>query len=70
MLNKLEGDVGKSLVFFAFVIAACKLSNGIFGWALAAFGCYAAINGNAKWTCVYFVFLPLLLFFSPVLVSG
>lgn len=70
MLTRFERDVAKSLLFFAFAIAACKLSNGIFGWILAAFGCYAAVAGNAKWICVCFVFLPLLLFFSPTLAAG
>ena len=70
MLTRLEKDVAKSLLFFAFAIAACKLTQGLFAWILAAMGCLAAVTGNTRRTAVYFVFLPLLLFLSPVLVMG
>lgn len=70
MLTKFEKDVAKMLLFFAFAIAACKFSNGIFGWVMAILGCYAALTRNAKWICIFFVFTPLLIFFSPTLVSG
>lgn len=70
MLTQFERDVGKNLLFFAVAIAACRFTNGAFGWALSALGCIAALAGNIKWTCTSFVFTPLLIFFSPALVSG
>lgn len=70
MLTRLEKDVAKSLLFLVFAVAACKLTQGLFAWFLTAMGCLAAVTGNMKRTTVYFVFLPLLLFLSPVLVNG
>ena len=70
MLTQLEKDVAKNLLLFAFAIAACRLTQGLFAWVLAAMGCIAALTGNIKRITVYFVCLPLLLFLSPVLVKG
>lgn len=70
MLTKLEKDVAKFIMFFALTLVACKLTGGAFAGFLAVWGCFAMFAGSVKWTVVCFVFMPMLIFFSPALVAG
>ena len=70
MLSKLEKDVLKFLLLLIVTIAGCRLTDGYFAWLLAGIGCLACMSGKLMATITCFTFLPLLIFFSPVLVAG
>lgn len=70
MLNKLEKDVLKFLLLMVVFLLGCRLTDGWFAWVLAVLGCVACIAGKVKVAVTSFIFLPTLIYYSPVLVSG
>ena len=69
MHNKLEKNVLKILLLLAVIIFGCKVTNGWFAWLLVAVGCWASIHDKRSIIIECYIFLPLLLNLSPVLVG-
>ncbi len=70
MLSKIEKDVLRFLLLMLIVLFGCKLTDGWFAWLLAIIGCGASLYDKVNITITCYVILPLLIYFSPVLVAG
>lgn len=70
MITSLEKDVLARVMFFTVTLVLCKVTGGLFACFLPILGCLAVFSGRFTWVVICFVFMPMLLFFSPTLVSG
>lgn len=70
MLGKLEKDVLKFVALMSMLLMVCRLTDGWFAWILALTGCIACLCGRTMIAITSFIFVPTLIYYSPVLVSG
>ena len=70
MLSKIEKDVLRYLLLMLIVFLGCRLTDGWFAWLLAIIGCGASLYDKVIISITCYVILPLLIYFSPVLVAG
>ena len=70
MSRNIEKDVLKFLLLMMALLAGCRFTDGWLAWVLVLVGGFASVVGNVRTAITCFIFVPMLMFYSPVLVSG